>query len=65
MRLASTRWTIAPAVAVVLAVLTLWHGQRMRLLEACSARGGLWNGTTSKCIPIPGPPVLQRDLRRT
>lgn len=61
----NARWAIAGIVAAVLIGLLLWQRQRHALIENCSAAGGVWNGENSKCIPVPGAPVLQRDLRRT
>ncbi len=59
------RWAIAGVVAVVLLGLFFWQRQRHALIEACNGAGGLWNGASSKCMPLPGAPVLQRDLHRT
>jgi hypothetical protein len=45
--------------------LWLWQWERTARLEACAARGGLWNGPRATCIPGRGP-ILERDgLRRT
>ena len=52
-------------VALTLAGLIAWQHARTSLVRDCFAGGGAWNGPASKCVPIPGAPILQRDLRRT
>ena len=54
----------AVAVALLL-VLFGWQQRRSRLVAACVTSGGIWDGRASHCIPLPGSPILQRDLRRT
>ena len=60
-----TRWLIAAATVVLLVVLLGWQQRRSNLIAGCVASGGAWNGRASQCIPIPGAPILQRDLRRS
>ena len=58
------RW-IALLIVLVLAGLFFWQRHRLDLIEKCIRAGGAWNGAASKCGLAPGPPILQRDLRRT
>lgn len=61
-----SRWIAGLVVASVLLGLSQWQRQRARLIAECTASGGAWEGTRSKCIPLPsGGPLLQRDLRRS
>ena len=63
------RWRFRAVAAgvVVLALIALiaWQRHRSALVRDCVASGGAWHGPESKCVPLPGAPVLQRDLRRT
>ena len=59
------RWSAALLAVAVLAGLLVWQRGRSRVIAECVAGGGAWNGPTSRCVPLPGPPLLQRDLRRS
>ena len=60
-----SRWIIAAAAIITLAGLLVWQQRRTSIVQDCVASGGLWDGSTSKCMPGPGRPILQRDIRRS
>lgn len=56
---------VAITSVAILVGLLQWQRHRNQLVNACVQSGGIWNGTASKCTPMPGGPLLQRDLRRS
>jgi hypothetical protein len=60
-----SRPVLAVAVLVILGGLIVWQQIRTRQLNACILANGAWDGVTSTCRPLPGSPILQRDLRRS
>ena len=52
-------------VAVGLIILVGWQLKRERQMKACLDGGGAWEGQRSTCRPLPGRPILQRDLHRS
>ena len=65
MKAPAHRWLIAAGVGLTLAGLVVWQQYRLRLVAACVAADGIWIGAASRCLPAPGSPILQRDLRRS
>ena len=59
------RALIAGVLVVIVAGLALWQQSRARLVNTCTAAGGLWDGASSTCRPAPGSPIIQRDIRRS
>ena len=49
--------------AIVIGLL-FWQDARYRLVGECLARGGQWDGTTSRCRPVPKI-YIERGLKRT
>jgi hypothetical protein len=60
-----SRPLLALAVLAVLGGLFAWQQTRTRQINACITANGAWDGATSSCRPLPGSPILQRDLRRS
>jgi hypothetical protein len=60
-----TRLVIAGLVTVALVVMVAWQLARERMMKACLDGGGAWEGSRSTCRPLPGRPILQRDLHRS
>jgi hypothetical protein len=60
-----SRPLLAVGVLVVLGGLLAWQQIRTRQINACVLANGAWDGATSSCRPLPGSPILQRDLRRS
>jgi hypothetical protein len=60
-----TRWHAVIIVLIILAALFVVQRQRLALVRACTEAGGAWDGAVSVCRPIPGAPILQRDIRRS
>jgi hypothetical protein len=58
-----TRVIAAVAITALLAVLFGWQVHRERLVEACLASGGAWDGRT--CGPPSVRPILRRALDRS
>lgn len=58
-----SRILIAAALAVAVAALMGWQYRRTRLIEACLADAGVWNGKA--CVPDTRRIILQRDLHRS
>lgn len=65
MKLQQLKWLIAAVTMGVLVLLMGWQQRRSRLVAGCVTSGGVWDGRTSHCVPLPGSPILQRDLRRS
>ena len=59
------RVLVAGLALATVAVLLAWQQHRVKLIAACTADAGIWDGRTSKCLPARPSPILQRDLRRT
>ena len=59
------RVIFAACAVTVVTGLFLWQHYRNGLMAQCARAGGAWNGRVSQCIPLPGAPLLQRDLRRS
>ena len=53
----------AVALTAVLALLLGWQLHRERLVQACLASGGAWDGRT--CGPPSVRPILRRALERS
>lgn len=56
------RLLAALALAVVVLGLAVWQIRRERLMRACSAEQGIWDGTV--CKPDERRIRIQRDLHR-
>jgi hypothetical protein len=54
---------VAIALTAVLALLLGWQLQRERLVDACLASGGAWDGRA--CGPPSVRPILRRALERS
>ncbi|HEX5599593.1 MAG TPA: hypothetical protein VFX46_03055 [Hyphomicrobiaceae bacterium] len=59
------RWAIVIGVTALLVALLVWQQERQREVQRCIDSGGIWDGPTSRCVPDPARPILQRDLQRT
>jgi hypothetical protein len=60
-----SRPLLALAVIATLGGLFVWQQIRTQQINACISANGAWDGATSTCRPMPGSPILQRDLRRS
>ena len=60
-----TRARLVVAIVIGAALLGLlgWQTHRERLVKACLATGGAWDGST--CGPPRIRPILRRDLHRS
>lgn len=58
------RWIAVAAVLAVVGGLFVWQWRRERLVDACLATGGVWDGPTSRCLPKPPSPILKRGIER-
>lgn len=63
--MSAARWIAGCLMLAGLIGLLVWQQQRERLLAACSAQGGVWNGRLGVCETPPPSPILRRDLERS
>ena len=47
------RIVISAFMIILLVGLLVWQEQRYRLVGECQARGGQWDGASSRCRPVP------------
>lgn len=59
------RWAIVIGTTLVLLALVAWQQIRRQEVARCLESGGMWDGPSSRCLPKPSAPILQRDLYRT
>jgi hypothetical protein len=57
------RIAVVLALSAIVAALTGWQWHRERMVRACVARGGSWDG--GACGPPRIRPILRRDLQRS
>jgi len=58
-----TRILVTVVLGLALAALFTWQLHRERLVKACLASGGAWDG--GGCGPPSLRPILRRDLQRS
>jgi hypothetical protein len=58
-----SRFIAAGLITLALLGLIGWQMRRERMIKACLDGGGAWTGRA--CGPVPGRPILQRDLHRS
>lgn len=59
------RVVAASITALVLAGLVIWHNYRWSLVDNCHVKGGVWDGTASKCRLVPARIFIGKGLKRT
>ena len=60
-----SRVVVAATVLVILAILVAWQNKRWEMVDACHARGGVWDGEVSKCRLVPARLFMGRGLQRS
>ena len=59
------RVVAAGVTALILVGLVIWHNYRWSLVDNCHVKGGVWDGTVSKCRLVPARIFIGKGLKRT